>query len=242
MDTIRIDSANTRMIAHRGLSGLERENTYPAFVAAGNRSYFGIETDVHKTADGEFVIIHDETTTRVSGGKYSINVEENGYNAISEIVLPDLDGSTTRNDIRIPLLADYIKICKKYEKVCVLELKNAFETEDIEKIVEIIKGENYLENVIFISFVLENCINLRPLVPNNDIQFLTEEKVTDELIDLLVEHKFNLDISYKRLTKEVVDRLHSQGILVNCWTVNEKADGEALSGMGVDFITTNILE
>ena len=58
------------MIAHRGLSGLERENTYPAFIAAGNRSYFGIETDIHKTADGEFVVIHDETTERVSGGIY----------------------------------------------------------------------------------------------------------------------------------------------------------------------------
>ena len=58
------------MIAHRGLSGLERENTYHAFIAAGNRSYFGIETDIHKTADGEFVVIHDETTERVSGGRY----------------------------------------------------------------------------------------------------------------------------------------------------------------------------
>ena len=32
----------TLMVAHRGLSGIERENTLPAFVAAANRSYFGI--------------------------------------------------------------------------------------------------------------------------------------------------------------------------------------------------------
>ena len=36
MDVIRIDSKETKMVAHRGLSGLERENTCPAFVAAGN--------------------------------------------------------------------------------------------------------------------------------------------------------------------------------------------------------------
>ena len=66
MNTIKING-NVKMVAHRGLSGIERENTNPAFVAAGNRSYWGIETDVHKTSDGQFIIIHDETTERVTG-------------------------------------------------------------------------------------------------------------------------------------------------------------------------------
>lgn len=65
MDTIKFDSNAVKMIAHRGLSGIERENTCPAFVAAGNGGYFGIEADVHVTKDGKFVIIHDETTERI---------------------------------------------------------------------------------------------------------------------------------------------------------------------------------
>lgn len=52
MNTIKVNSKNTLMIAHRGMSGIELENTNAAFIAAGNRSHFGIETDVHKTADG----------------------------------------------------------------------------------------------------------------------------------------------------------------------------------------------
>ena len=39
-EPIRLHAAGTRMIAHRGLSGIERENTCAAFVAAGNRSYY----------------------------------------------------------------------------------------------------------------------------------------------------------------------------------------------------------
>ena len=127
MNTIKIDSSNVKMIAHRGVSGIEKENTCPAFVAAGNRSYFGIETDVHVTKDGKFVIIHDETTKRISLEKNNINVEECDYSEVENIVLPDLDGTTIRQDIRIPLLQEYIKICKKYEKICVLEIKNHFE-------------------------------------------------------------------------------------------------------------------
>ena len=43
MDTTKIEKKETLVIAHRGLSGIEPENTNAAFVAAGNRSYFGID-------------------------------------------------------------------------------------------------------------------------------------------------------------------------------------------------------
>ena len=75
MNTIKIHSNAVKMIAHRGLSGIERENTCPAFVAACNRSYYGVETDVHITKDGKFIIIHDETTERITLNEYIINVE-----------------------------------------------------------------------------------------------------------------------------------------------------------------------
>ena len=66
MNTIKISKGSTKMIAHRGLSGLETENSIQAFIAAGNRSYYGVETDVHVTKDGKFVVIHDDATGRVA--------------------------------------------------------------------------------------------------------------------------------------------------------------------------------
>ena len=44
MNTTAIDKKGCRLVAHRGVSGLEKENTCAAFVAAGVKSYFGIET------------------------------------------------------------------------------------------------------------------------------------------------------------------------------------------------------
>ena len=65
-DTIKItDKGTTKMIAHRGASGLERENTLPAFIAAGNRSYFGAECDIHVKKDGKYVVYHDDETGRL---------------------------------------------------------------------------------------------------------------------------------------------------------------------------------
>lgn len=241
MNTIKIASGQVKIIAHRGLSGLERENTCPAFVAAGNRSYFGVETDMHKTADGKFVIIHDDDTKRVSLGAVDIHVEQSDYAAIRQVVLPDLDGSTNRQDIRIPLLEDYIKICQKYEKVCVLELKNAFTREDIAAILEEIREIGYLTQVIFISGSLDNCIALRELLPDHDIQWITGD-TKPETVEKLLQYRLNLDAYYPCLTKEIVEELHGKGIRVNCWTVDNKDEAERLVAMGVDFITTNILE
>ena len=242
MDTIKVSNGKVKMIAHRGLSGLERENTYPAFVAAGNRSYFGIETDIHKTADGQYVVIHDETTKRVSNEAYDINVEENPYSSVKDIVLPDIDGSTNRQDIKIPLLIDYIKICKKYEKKAVLEFKNYFLEDDIKNVIEIIKEADYLDNMIFISFNFENCRTLRKLLPESDVQWLLAEEITDKILAILNEYRLNLDSAYQAITKDVVDKVHALGLTVNCWTCNAKEVADRMIECGVDYITTNILE
>ena len=221
---------------------METENTYPAFVAAGNRSYFGIETDVHKTADGKFVIIHDNTTSRVTGEKINIDVEKSDFNAIRDIILPDKDGSFHRRDIRIPLLKDYIKICKKYEKIAVLELKNHFSKEDIQNLIKEINEEAYLENMIFISFSLDNCLILREILPNSKIQWILGGYNDEKFFEIAVENRLDLDVRYTSLNTKIIKKLHNAGLEVNCWTCNNKKDAEKLVKMGVDYITTNILE
>ncbi len=242
MDTIKFKKKKVKVIAHRGLSGLEKENTCPAFVGAGNRSYFGIETDVHRTVDGKYVVIHDETTKRISNGANEINIEKTPFDDYKSLSLPDVDGSTNRRDIVIPQLIDYIKICKKYDKVCVLEFKNRFEKEHTKEVLDIIKGEDYLHKLVCISFNWDNCVDLRELLPDHDIQWLTGEPIDSDRIDQMLKYNFNLDINYGSIDKATIKRLHAHGLTINVWTVNDKETGEKLVKMGVDYITTNILE
>ncbi|MBR6808003.1 MAG: hypothetical protein IKM46_06455 [Clostridia bacterium] len=221
---------------------MERENTCPAFLAAANRSYFGIETDVHVTKDGKFVIIHDESTKRVSLESVKVNVEESTWDEIKNIVLPDKDGSFVRQDIRIPLLSEYIAICKKYGKVPVLELKNTFARDDLKRLTEEIDSLGYLESMTFISFSWENCVNLRELLPEAKIQWLTGEWISDDRLSELKRFGFALDIHYGNLDEARIKLLHDNGIEVNCWTCDDPEAGERLAAWGVDYITSNILE
>ncbi len=239
MNTVKFDSKNTKVVAHRGLSGIEKENTNAAFIAAGNRSYFGIETDVHKTLDGKFVCFHDDTTGRVAID--NMVIEETTFDTLRKLLLTDRDGVKGREDLKIPTLKEYIATCKRYEKAAVLELKNEFEKDDIAKICDEINELNYLENVIFISFAFNNLVKLREIYPSQKVQYLVDD-YSDELPSLLKEHKFDLDIQYKALTEERIALLHTNGIEVNCWTCDDKDAGENLSTWGIDYITSNILE
>lgn len=238
IDTIKIKRKKTKIIAHRGLSGLEAENSAAAFVAAGNRSYFGIETDVHMTADGKFVVIHDENTFRVSGVDKII--EESSYSSLKDIRLLSND-KKTRSDLVIPLLIEYIEICRQYGKTAVLELKAPFNKNQIKKIVDEINKENYIDQTIFISFNWDNLMLIRELLPFAKVQFLVK-KFDGALLEKLIKNKIDLDIHYKALSKDTVKTLHKSGIEVNCWTVNSAEEAKRLISYKVDYITTNILE
>ena len=237
MNTIRFNH-QIKIIAHRGVSGLERENTCAAFIAAGNRSYFGIETDVHVTKDGKFIVFHDDTTDRLLGIHHVI--EETNYETLRSLRLTDLDG-TRRGDLVLPSLEEYIRVCKKYGKECVLELKNHFEMKHIREIISIIRSEDWLDHTTFISFDLANCICVRQCLPDQRIQYLVQE-VTEEIISQLVQYGFALDADYRTITREQVAACRKAGIAVNVWTVNTVETAEKMLEFGVDYITTNILE
>ena len=241
MDTLHLDAPKPRMIAHRGMSGIEMENTCSAFVAAGNRSYFGIETDVHVTADGQFIIIHDDTTRRVALDE--LTVENTTYETLRSLHLCDKNGLRGRKDLLLPSLAEYVQICKKYEKVSVLELKNHMQPQDIDRIIAVIREEGWLEHTIFISFDLPNMIAVREKLPKQKAQFLAGGNADWEtVVDALNRYSLDLDAHFSLITEERLKALHAAGKEVNVWTVDRLEDARRLADWGVDYITSNIIE
>jgi glycerophosphoryl diester phosphodiesterase len=130
----------------------------------------------------------------------------------------------------------------RHGKYCVLELKNPFAEKDIKRLVGEIGGTGRLDRIIFISFDMKNCLVLRSLLPAARIQFLTSSPVTPEIIQTLKEKRFGIDIKHDLLTAELAALLRANGIVINCWTVDDPERAEELIKMGVDQITSNILE
>lgn len=241
MDTIKIDKKNVELIAHRGLSSLERENTCPAFVAAGNRqSYFGIETDVRRTADGHYILLHDDTTA--SHSKCDLHPDQCTLEELRQVIFSDVDGTFDRTDIRVPTLQDYVRICKKYGKIGVLEFKDGdMPRDELEDILGIIRAEDYMDGIIFIDFCLNNLKMLREIMPDHPAQWLRWDW-QDEYLDELIRYNLDLDIYYGALSKETIDRVKAAGRKINIWTCDNADEAAKFIDYGVDFITTNRLE
>lgn len=86
--------------AHRGLHDSELpENSIPAFDAAADAGY-GVELDVHCTADDRLVVLHDDTTLRMTGK--DIHVTEVQASTLTELHLCD-------TLYKIPLLEDVLE-------------------------------------------------------------------------------------------------------------------------------------
>lgn len=233
-ETVKFNKQSTLVIAHRGLSGLAIENTDDAFILAGERSYYGIEADVRKTADGKFVIYHDDNFERFAGK--SISVENSTYSELLAVTL-----SRKNKQSKIATLKSFINICKQYDKRAVLEFKTNLNAQDVLQVINEIQNLNYIENVTFISFYYETLLAVRQTLPNQPVQLLFSD-ITNELTQKLIANRIDVGIYHKSITKKAIETFHNAGLKVNCWTVNAKSTGERLARLGVDYITTDILE
>ena len=231
------------MIAHRGYAGYEKENTLVSFTAAGaKKEYYGIETDVHVSKDNHYVIIHDNTTDRVSNGKYCIDVEKSTFKQIQKVRLSDNNyPESERYDLVIPELIDYLRICKRYNKVAILELKQIYNSRQINRIIKIVKEADMMKQIVFISFFLDDLILVRQKLKRVPLQWLVGP-IDDSHIAIMKEHKLDCDIQFNALSVELIEKLHANNILVNCWTVDAQEDADRLASWGVDFITSNRLD
>ena len=152
------------------------------------------------------------------------------------------ENKPTRSDLRLPLLSEYIRICRKYGKVAVLEIKNPVAPIHIKGIVDEIAALDWLENTVLISFSYDNMVELRRLLPEAKLMFLTTHAPNQELVDMLLPYRLDLDIAWTVLTKEGVELMHKNGIEVNVWNVDEVDLAERLLSWGVDYLTTDIFE
>jgi glycerophosphoryl diester phosphodiesterase len=221
----------TKNYAHRGYCVRYPENTMLAFRKAVETGCDGIELDVHLTSDSEVVIIHDEELDRTTNGK--------GF--VKDRTLAELKSLDAGRGQRIPSLDEYLDLVEKLPVITNIELKtNIFWYKGIEeKLIEKIRTRLLTGQVIFSSFNHYSILKCKKLAPEIRCGFLTGEWIVDAGA---YTKKSNVECyhpEFNSLTKETVAEIHSQGIEVNAYTVNKKADMEKLLNLGVDGIITN---
>lgn len=142
-----------RYVAHQGkVSGEYKGNTIPAFEqAAAAEGIFGLETDIWRTADGEYVCLHGEDSGEASGGDTGATwAGMNIWNTpSSELLAETVDGYA------LPTLGEYLDICKAGGKYAFIEIKNPELAEDeryAAEVVDIVHEHGMLDQCVFVSW------------------------------------------------------------------------------------------
>ena len=215
-----------QIIAHRGASFLEPENTLRAVEKAIKMGADFVEVDVRMSKDNELVIIHDPDVNRTTN--------ENGF--VKDYTLQELKKLDAGQKETIPTLDEVISGVK--DKIgLVIEIKEpGAEGKVLEKI-----NENNLENVILTSFYHKSIKNARKMDPSVDagIIFSCQPVNVNQMASSACANV--IFPGYKYLDEELIEQAHENGISVYPWTVDDPEIFERLVGMGVDSIVTNKL-
>ncbi|MGD1946485.1 MAG: glycerophosphodiester phosphodiesterase [Croceivirga sp.] len=215
------------VIGHRGAMGYETENTLASIQKALDLGVDMIEIDVFNIRSGETVVFHDERLERLSnaGG----NIEEYYVSDLRKVIL---DGNH-----KIPLLQQVLKLIDN-KVVLNIELKGNDTANRVNHItgVYIERMGWSKENFVISSFNWDELRKMRELNPDMAIAVLTEK---DPLEALDVAKELNavaINPWHQTLTAENVAKIQDEGFKVFTYTVNEPADIEKVTSLGVDGI------
>lgn len=228
-----------KMIAHRGYSKYELENTKEAFLAAANRSYFGIESDIVLLKDRTMVLFHDDDLVRIAGSDEKIR--ELTFNEAMRVELK-AKGTYHTYHYHLTTPLEFIRICKHYNKYPVIELKWGVDEEAVDKVMEMLLEEDMYDKSMIICYTFSTIMYIKNKYPDYHIQFLLGSLFSEEIINKCLEEGISIDLRWDLITKELVDRFHQKGLEVNAWTVDSDEICEKMRECGVDYLTTNILE
>lgn len=239
MKTIKIDKYYKHMIAHRGLSGIETENTVFSYLAAANHSYMGISCDLYASKD-EKLILSSETSL-LKYGLLNLDIMSFNYDELVKYTLVDRKTENLNQFLYIPQLRDYLNICKTYEKASIIYVHESLSLHLLDLLVKEVEEYYHMNQCKFILKNRKQAEHLLKLVEASHL-FLVHENLDQSEYEFCNKHKINVYLEYHYLDKEYVKKCHLIGLKVMTGIINDKETAEKTIKMDMDYIMTNILE
>lgn len=225
------------LVAHRGYRAVAPENTTAAFEEAGKAGFWGAECDIYRTADGVWIVSHDTHTYRMMD--QSAWVEKKTYDELMEMTVDNGSNIEDYPDLKFCSLEEYLRICRDYNMVAVIELKGKKNTEHYDEIIDLV--EQYGVDSVYISFHFENLQKLRELT-DSQVYYLVQE-IEDEDIELAKTlENCGIDFNGEKeanFENGMIQKCMDNGLAVGAWTIDDTELLDKLVDNGVTLITTD---
>jgi glycerophosphoryl diester phosphodiesterase len=209
----------TKVIAHRGASRVEAENTTAAFRRARTLGADWVELDVRLTADGRLAVHHD---AHLPDGR-----------PVAETPAASLPAS-------VPSLAKALAACAGMGVNVEIKSELTEPSYDPARIAAAVVAEvgAWGGPVLVSSFDLATIDAVHSHGVATAWLVLT---VDDAVLSTLADHGHDALHPWEgAVTEDLVARCHAAGVEVNVWTVDDAERMRQLAAWGVDGIVTNV--
>jgi glycerophosphoryl diester phosphodiesterase len=229
------------IFAHRGARCAAPENTLPAFAAALDMGADGIELDVHCTADGQLVVIHD----------FSVNKTTDGQGEVSRMCFAEIARLDAGSHFapafagtRVPTLEAVLDLVGSRCRINIeIKSMNLYAHDASDAVAAVIRQRSLYEQVIVSSFNPITLIKMRHLDARILLGMLYDDKMPPFFRQfwagppLLPQAQHP---QHRLVDAEYMGWARAIGAQVNTWTVNDPTEAQRLAALGVTTLITDV--
>ncbi|QKW26351.1 glycerophosphodiester phosphodiesterase [Streptomyces seoulensis] len=217
---------NFLTIGHRGVMGVEPENTLRSFVAAQQAGLDVIELDLHLSKDGALVVMHDAEVDRTTDGS----------GAIADKTLAELRTLDAGHGERIPLFEE---VLDAVDAPLQAEIKD---TAAARTLAEVMHRRDLLSRVEVLSFHDEALTEVARLVPGVRTALVADHYGPEVVGRATAAGAATLVLNIRRLTLETVEHARAANLRIIGWVVNTLDQLRLVRALELDGATTDYPE
>jgi glycerophosphoryl diester phosphodiesterase len=235
MNLLRESTGRVMIVGQRGAPAYAPENTLASFEKARALGVDMVEFDVHLTADGRCVVIHDETVDRTTDGSGQVGAktfaELRELDAGDGQRIPALDEVLEwAHDVGMPLSVEL-----KHPNVCTASPYSGLE----ERVLDLLRHHDILEDCFVHSYHHAAARRMKELAPGVTTAISCDYA---DFVDVAAVARAALadgiHLEWRSLSPEAVAQAHAAGIHILGGGIPEGRDDiiRALIRHGVDMI------
>ncbi|MFG2448057.1 glycerophosphodiester phosphodiesterase family protein [Streptomyces sp. M41(2017)] len=217
---------NFLTIGHRGVMGVEPENTLRSFTAAQNAGLDLIELDLHLSKDGALVVMHDADVDRTTDGS----------GPIAEKTLAELRALDAGHGERVPVFEEVLDAVSSPLQAEIKDVAAA------RALAEVMQRRDLVGRVEVSSFHDEAVAEITRLVPGVRTALIASRYGVD-VVDRAVEvGSETVCLNIRRLSLEVVEKAREAELRIIGWVVNTQDHLRLVRALELDGATTDYPE
>ncbi|MEU6537362.1 glycerophosphodiester phosphodiesterase family protein [Streptomyces sp. NPDC047000] len=214
---------NFLTIGHRGVMGVEPENTLRSFAAAQQAGLDVIELDLHLSKDGALVVMHDADVDRTTDGS----------GPIAEMTLDELRALDAGRGERIPVFEEVLDAVQAPLQAEIKDVQAA------RTLAGVMTARDLVDRVEVSSFHADALTEISRLVPGVRTALVAGRyglEVVDRALDAGAD---TVCLEIRRLTLETAEQARKSGLRVFGWVVNTQDQLRLARALELDGVTTD---